>query len=370
MTDETILRMVEETCKVLSRTDSFVSARHLTPSYDALLQAAKENHPDDRFLGILPTLGFGEGDEITSSQMNVLLAQLRVALESLQPSRRVSAAGGFKWSGSGGQRSARSALGNVDLSGVNLAGARLAGANLMDANLSGANLRDVDLTDANLARADLSGANLRGSKLVGTNLSDADLSVATIRDADLSGLDLSGVNLSGASLSEVDLTDLLRSLGVDLEAGNRPPDEHAAAGSQEGGGEISEADRQRLTRAGVDLSGVQLAGARLEGVDVTGVHWFGANLTDADLSRANLTEADLTGANLSGANLSGTNLSGADLSGATLPGVDLSGLDLPGASLAGATAADIVGLVRRLSAGGENLSPARREAPSPRVSEP
>src|SRR5262249_47618957 len=123
MTDETILRMVEETCKVLSRTDSYVSAKHLAPSYDALLQAARGNHPADRFLGVLPTLGFGTGDEITAPQMNVLFAQLRVALESLQQtSRRTSAGEGFTGSGSGGQRSARAALANVDLSGVNLSG--------------------------------------------------------------------------------------------------------------------------------------------------------------------------------------------------------------------------------------------------------
>src|ERR1700675_3444461 len=99
MNDETILRMVEETCKVLSRLDFFVSGKHFVPSYNALLQAAKENHPDDRFLGVLPILGLGDGDEIHVPQMSVLFAQLRVALESLQPaSRRASASGGFSWS--------------------------------------------------------------------------------------------------------------------------------------------------------------------------------------------------------------------------------------------------------------------------------
>src|SRR5258707_1078094 len=83
-----------------------------------------------------------------------------------------------------------------------------------------------------------------------TDSSDAGLFGAPIRDADLCGLALTGVHPSGASLSEVDLTDLLRSLGVDLEAGNRPPDGPGAAGSQGGAGEISEADRLRLTRAG------------------------------------------------------------------------------------------------------------------------
>src|SRR5205823_9362556 len=121
-------------------------------------------------------LGLDEGGEIHAPQMSVLIAQLRVALESMQPARRpIGAAESFSWSAPGGQRSARSVLGNVDLSGVNLSGTRLTGANLMDADLSGTNLRDADLTDANLARADLSGANLRGAKLVGTNLSDANL---------------------------------------------------------------------------------------------------------------------------------------------------------------------------------------------------
>ena len=73
--------MVEETTKVLSRTDSYVSARHLKPSYNELIEAAKENHPDDRFLSVLPVLDVDEQHDITAPQMHVLFAQRRVALE-------------------------------------------------------------------------------------------------------------------------------------------------------------------------------------------------------------------------------------------------------------------------------------------------
>src|SRR5438067_13639078 len=118
MNDETILRMVEETCKVLSRLDFFVSAKHFMPSYNALLQAARENHPDDRFLGVLPILGLGGEEEINAPQLHILFTQLRVALESLQQAgRRANPAGGSRGeTGPAGGRSARSIFGSVDLS--------------------------------------------------------------------------------------------------------------------------------------------------------------------------------------------------------------------------------------------------------------
>ena len=82
MTDETILRMVEETTKVLSRTDSYVSAKHLTPSYNALLQAAKENHP--------PESGLPAHQKVTPTAPITATKSKGRAIESAQPSNGIS----------------------------------------------------------------------------------------------------------------------------------------------------------------------------------------------------------------------------------------------------------------------------------------
>src|SRR5262249_50632963 len=151
---------------------------HVVPSYNALLQAAKENHPDDPIIRILPPLELGDGG-IRAPQLNILFTQLRIALESLR-------------SGNNGTSTAErpnisSILASVSLSGVDLRGAQLDGVIPTDADLSGADLRGADLRDANLTRANLSGSDLRDARLVGTNLTDANLSGVTLRDADLSG---------------------------------------------------------------------------------------------------------------------------------------------------------------------------------------
>src|SRR5262249_58292423 len=130
------------------------SCSHVQPSYNALVQAAKANHPDDVFLSSLPTLEynatgvFGEKHGMPPQELQILFSQLRIALESLQED---------------GGRAARRAptgavLADVDLSGVKLAGARLDGADLRGANLHDADLRDAILIDAILTDADLSDA--------------------------------------------------------------------------------------------------------------------------------------------------------------------------------------------------------------------
>ena len=90
MTDAVLIRMAEETSKALSGTVPVNPCPHMVPSYNAMLQMAKANHPEDPFLSHLavltPTSGdnwFG-GNGITVGEMMALLAQLRIALESLQ----------------------------------------------------------------------------------------------------------------------------------------------------------------------------------------------------------------------------------------------------------------------------------------------
>jgi hypothetical protein len=96
MTDELILRLVDETCQVLARMEFFMPCRHLIPSYNALVQATQVNHPDDPYLntafplldasengGRLDKHG-GDASAITPPQLRILFTQLRIILESLQ----------------------------------------------------------------------------------------------------------------------------------------------------------------------------------------------------------------------------------------------------------------------------------------------
>lgn len=65
MTDEAIIRITQESCKVLSGVPWHSECKYLLPSYNALLQAAKANHPEDPFISALPTIASnGEEDSI------------------------------------------------------------------------------------------------------------------------------------------------------------------------------------------------------------------------------------------------------------------------------------------------------------------
>jgi hypothetical protein len=225
MTDEVIIRLAEETCRVLSKMEFPQSCSHLAPSYNALVQAAKANHPEDAFLSSLPTLeyntgAFGEKVGMPPQEMNILFTQLRIALESLQ---------GDDAPRTRRQYAARSVLADVDLSGVKLSGARLDGADLRGANLHEADLRDANLTDAILVDADLSDARLNGANLTGTNLAGANLHGVRMQGADLSGLDLAGVNLHDANMAEVDLAKVLRAIRQPPSTGPAGPAETSGA---------------------------------------------------------------------------------------------------------------------------------------------
>jgi hypothetical protein len=85
MTDTTIIRIAEETSRALEDAHPFSQCLLLVPSYNALLQAAKANHPDDPFLRVLTTLSAnGEVNSISVAELRALLGQLRIALESMQ----------------------------------------------------------------------------------------------------------------------------------------------------------------------------------------------------------------------------------------------------------------------------------------------
>lgn len=83
MKDATIIRMAEETAVALRDAHAFQETTHMAPTYNAMLQAARANHPDDLFLNTLVAINT-DSDGISIAELRALLAQLRIALESLK----------------------------------------------------------------------------------------------------------------------------------------------------------------------------------------------------------------------------------------------------------------------------------------------
>jgi hypothetical protein len=82
MKDETIIKIAEDTAKTLAGMQFFEPCGQLMPTYNALIKAAKGNHPDEPFLQALP-----ESNEMVEdgvNQLKILFSQLRIALDSLR----------------------------------------------------------------------------------------------------------------------------------------------------------------------------------------------------------------------------------------------------------------------------------------------
>lgn len=84
MNDTTILQMLEETSTAVAKMKYWMPAGNLVPSYNAMLQAAKANHRQDRFLQSLQPLPAGNDPyAINPPQLKVLFGQLRLVLETI-----------------------------------------------------------------------------------------------------------------------------------------------------------------------------------------------------------------------------------------------------------------------------------------------
>jgi hypothetical protein len=79
MTDKTILKIAEETTSLLKRVLPGENASSVLPSYNAILAAAKENHPDDTFLDALKSLERSD----SAVDMAIAFSQLRIAVEAI-----------------------------------------------------------------------------------------------------------------------------------------------------------------------------------------------------------------------------------------------------------------------------------------------
>ena len=82
MNDAAILKMINATTETLSMMESWNECDYLAAPYNALLVAARENHPNDSFLMAMPMILAGEY-KINGPGLNVLYRQLRVAIESI-----------------------------------------------------------------------------------------------------------------------------------------------------------------------------------------------------------------------------------------------------------------------------------------------
>jgi hypothetical protein len=81
MTDDVILRMIEESCAILKVMEFHENCRPLQPTYKFIIAAARENHPQDSFIRTLASIDdIGEDPNV----MRVLFTQLRIALEAIR----------------------------------------------------------------------------------------------------------------------------------------------------------------------------------------------------------------------------------------------------------------------------------------------
>jgi len=82
MEDKLILKLAEETVSILADMEFHEPCDKVGASYNALLAAAKKNHPDDTFLAaMLPVEGGMEGGK---HQLQILFTQLRIVMDALQ----------------------------------------------------------------------------------------------------------------------------------------------------------------------------------------------------------------------------------------------------------------------------------------------
>ena len=81
MNDTILLKLIHETVKHLKEAISVNPAYQMIPSYNAILAAAKENHPDDTFLRVLAPLTT-DGELITIAEITALFAQIGIVVEA------------------------------------------------------------------------------------------------------------------------------------------------------------------------------------------------------------------------------------------------------------------------------------------------
>jgi hypothetical protein len=83
MTDAMIVRLATETVRHLQNAISVHPALSMVPSYNAVLAAARANHPEDPFLAVLAPLPTSGDDVLSIAEVNALFAQIAIVVQSL-----------------------------------------------------------------------------------------------------------------------------------------------------------------------------------------------------------------------------------------------------------------------------------------------
>lgn len=248
--------------------------------------------------------------------------------------------------------------------GAELAGADFDGAKLEQTSFKGAALRGVRMKNASLRVADLSGTQWDGADLSGADLRGAKANGAVLRGVSLRGAqigfsiggydigDWRGADLSDADLADVRWSPILTDCRTRLPPGLRPetlpllPVWDHCPGSPPATGLRGGYEKQK----GPKLNKTQAQGARLAGRDLSGFAFWGAVMDGSDLRGTNLTKADIQSGSWAGVRLDNATLvdalvmgvdfkdasfRGADLSGARLDNADLSRANLQSAKVLG-----------------------------------
>lgn len=253
---------------------------------------------------------------------------------------------------------------NATFDGAMLPGADFEDAKLERTSFKGAALRGVRMKNASLLVADLSGTQWDGADLSGADLRGANANAAVLRGVSLRGAqigfsigDYDIGDWRGADLSESDLADvrwgpILTDCRTRLPPGLRPEtlpllpvwDQCSGAPPATGlrggyekqkGPKLNKTHAQGAQFAGRDLSGFAFWRAVMDGSDLRG-----ANLTKADIQSGSwagvrFDDATLVDALLMGVDFQDASFRGTDLRGARLESVDLSRANLQSAKVLG-----------------------------------
>lgn len=216
----------------------------------------------------------------------------------------------------------------ADLSSCSFTDAVLEGADLSMATLSNSSLRNANLSAITATQADFTGAvmtraNLAGAKLVEAIFSGADLSEVDLSKATCIKANFQVAKLHKARLNSADLTDSAASEGtIATYADFRDANMDRASWQ---GVNLSGANLDRITGDGLDLTGCGMSQTSMRRAVAKGVRFDRATIEQSNLSMSNLMEGSFSGARLSSVAMQSANLYGVNFLDAEFANVNLDG---------------------------------------------
>ncbi|UOD50070.1 DUF2169 family type VI secretion system accessory protein [Orrella daihaiensis] len=204
------------------------------------------------------------------------------------------------------------------LEGADLSMATLASSSLRNANLSAATAMQTDFTGAVMTRTNLAGAKLVEAVFSGADLSEADLSKATCIKANFQVAKLHKARLTGA-----DLTDSAASEGTTATYADFRDANMDRASWQ--GVNLSGANLDRITGDALDLTGCGMSQTSMRRAVAKGVRFDRATIDQSNLSMSNFMEGSFSGARLTSVAMQSANLYGVNFLDVEFDNVNLDG---------------------------------------------